>query len=165
MYYLDEAKEVAKRPELWATIAPFINPATIVPVLSIGTVCVTAVFVVNKFKKKNKQLTQKNKALKNELEEYVYEAEYEEYEDDDEPLEEPVISAYQAVNSTVEPTVTQPLNTTVNNGSNNDTYTAETTVQTMSDEDLKKEMIRQAMSELGKRSAAARAKKKEQEAL
>ena len=32
--------------------------------------------------------------------------------------------------------------------------------QTMSDEDLKKEMIRQTMSELGKRSAAVRAKKK-----
>ena len=43
-------------------------------------------------------------------------------------------------------------------GSNNNLSIAETTVKNMSDEDLKKEMIRQAMSELGKRSAAARAK-------
>ena len=67
MYYLDEAKEVAKRPELWATIAPLLNPATIVPVLSIGAGCAAAIFVVNKFKKENKQLTKKNAALENEL--------------------------------------------------------------------------------------------------
>lgn len=165
MYYLDEAKEVAKRPELWATIAPFINPATIIPAISIGAVCVTGFIVINKFKSENKKLSKKNDALENELNDYVYSADYEEYEEDDEPLEEPVTSAYQAVNSTVHATVAQPLNPTVNNGSNNNLSTAETTVKNMSDEDLKKEMIRQAMSELGKRSAAARAEKKNKDVL
>ncbi len=53
--------------------------------------------------------------------------------------------------STVGCTVGQPLNVTVGNGSN--------TLEITDDEYFKEEMIRQTMSELGKRSARARARK------
>lgn len=156
MYYINDVKEIAKRPELLAGLAPFLNLATIIPALTAGGIFTIAIVAIKKVKSENAQLVKKNNRLKNELDEYVYEAEYEEHEEDDEPLEQPLESAYQAVNSTVE----QLFNATVCNSSTNGSDTVETTVQNMSDEALKKEMIRQAMSELGKRSAAARARKK-----
>ncbi|MDP7143524.1 MAG: hypothetical protein QF692_01150 [Alphaproteobacteria bacterium] len=80
------------------------------------------------------------KALKNRSnseDDSILEVEYED-EKDYEPYYEPL---------------SEPLPTVESNGSN--------TVENMSDEELQKEMIRQTMSELGKRSAAARRAKKD----
>ena len=109
-------------------------------------------------KKENSKLSKEKGALKNELEEYVYEAEYEEYTEDDEPLEEAVNNGTVTVNSTV----AQRLNPTVNNYSSIYSSNGSNTFENMSDEELKKEMIRKTMSELGKRSAAARDKRRHQ---
>ncbi|MBI1216813.1 MAG: hypothetical protein GC185_13490 [Alphaproteobacteria bacterium] len=57
---------------------------------------------------------------------------------------------------TVAATVPSTADSTVDNGVADGTDT----VESMSEEELQKEIIRQAMSELGKRSAAARARKK-----
>ncbi|NCC61904.1 MAG: hypothetical protein EOM12_13415 [Verrucomicrobiae bacterium] len=157
---LNNISEVARRPDLMAMIATAVNPVTIGPLLALGAVGITGVVVVKavkKLKSENKRLLEDKKVLMEELEDCAYEGEYEMIEDDeDEPYEEAVISGSEAVKSTVQATVgatvPQLLNSTVSNGSN--------TVETMTDEELRKEMIRQAMSELGKRSAAARARKK-----
>ncbi len=58
MYY-NEIKETAKHPKIWAAIAPFINPATIVPIASIGTICLTSIFIIRKLKSENKRLSEK----------------------------------------------------------------------------------------------------------
>jgi len=89
----------------------------------------------------------------------------------DEPLSEPHNQAYSTAPSTVnkplgtvEATVNETVETTAQEpftadgyGDSNDNSGKPDLI---SDEDAKKEMIRQAMSELGKRSAAARAQKK-----
>ncbi len=115
MYY-NEIKETAKRPELLAAIAPFINPATIVPTIAIGSVFLTAIVVIKKLKSEKNKLLEDKEGLKTEYES----------ENDFEPY-------------------VQPLNEPL------------PTVENLSDEALQKEMIRQTMSELGKRSAKARA--------
>ncbi len=158
MYYND-LNEVAKQPALLASLAGLINPATIVPAAAIGAVCLTAIVVIKGLKTENQKLLKDREALETNLEQLTYEAEYEEIEED-EPLREPLQSASEAVNSTVPVTAFQPLNSTANNGSTNSMDTAEN----MSNEALQKEMIRQTMSMLGKKSAAARARKRQENA-
>ncbi len=130
----NDIKEIAKQPTLLASLIGFINPATIVPVIAIGAVIVV-INGVKKLKSENKQLLEDKKTPKNE--------------------KPPLNNGIATVNPTVQPTV-EPLNPTVKTYSE----TASDTVKNINDEALKKEMIRQAMSELGKRSAKARAKKK-----
>jgi hypothetical protein len=144
MYYND-LNEAAKRPELLATLAGLINPATIGPAIALGAIGITgiiAVKAINKLKTENNQLQEDKGALEADLEQLTCEAECES-ESDFEPYE-------------------KPLNSTVDNGSPNGLETVENTVENMDDEALQKEMIRQTMSELGKRSAAARARKKQE---
>jgi len=87
------------------------------------------------------------------------------------PCLEPLDSEYLAVPSTViepsetvEGTVAKTVNSSVEEPYVtrffDDINIEPKQDETISEEDLKKEVIRQAMSELGKRSAAARAKKK-----
>ena len=68
---------------------------------------------------------------------------------------------------TVETTVAETVGSTVQNSNSrrptDEGNAASNLVETINDEDLKKEMIRQAMSELGKCSAAARAKRRQGE--
>ncbi len=135
MYY-NEITQTAKTPKIWASIAPFINPATIVPIAAIGTICLTSIFVINKLKSENKRLSA-DKALNNRT-------------------------------LTANPTVTQPLNEPLPTVETNGIAAVESYKEkppysepTISDDEIKKEMIRQTMSELGKRSAKARAKNKE----
>jgi hypothetical protein len=150
-------REAAKRPEILAMLAGAFTPATII----VSAVGLSAIIVFKGFKDlkdENKQLQKDKATLTTELEEQYYEAEYEEideYEEDEpyEQLDQPLLTASEPLNSTVQATVEKPLYSTADNGSN--------TVENMDDEALKKEMIRQTMSELGKRSAAARRAKKE----
>lgn len=139
--YFDELKETAKRPEIIAAIAPYINPVTIVPALSIGAAMGVAFIVIKKLKAEKT-------GLENDIKQLTHKRE-------------------SQADSYIEP-YKEPLNSTVEDYSVDYSYeeqpngigTVEETVETMSDEDLKKEMIRQTMSELGKRSAAARARKR-----
>ena len=68
---------------------------------------------------------------------------------------------------TVETTVAETIDSAVQEPNSirptNESNAASHLDETISDEELKKEMIRQAMSELGKRSAAARAKRRQGE--
>jgi type IV secretory pathway VirB10-like protein len=73
-----------------------------------------------------------------------------------EPYEEPYNDDYLTVQETVE----QPWETVVTTVEETVNVAVKEPLPTISDEDLKKEMIRQAMSELGKRSAVARKLKK-----
>ncbi len=131
--------EVTKQPVLLASLAGLINPVTIVPALAIGATGILTIAIVKRafsLKAENQELLENNEILEEELESLTYEAEYEE-DQGSEPYNE-------------------PLDLTVDSGS----QAVESTVANMSEEELKKEMIRQTMSELGKRSAIARAKKK-----
>ena len=87
------------------------------------------------------------------------------------PLLEPLENEFLAVPSTVtepletvEVTVEDTVNSTVEELHStrvfDDFNTEPQQDETITEEDIKKELIRQAMSELGKRSAAARAKKR-----
>lgn len=70
-----------------------------------------------------------------------------------EPLDEPYVEPLQTVEETVQPTVNEPF----------EDEPEEVEIEP-SEEDIKREMLRQTMSELGKRSGAARrAKQKQQE--
>tara|TARA_R110002126_G_scaffold13118_7_gene57236 strand:- start:141460 stop:141882 length:423 start_codon:yes stop_codon:yes gene_type:complete len=139
MFY-NEIKEVTKQPALLTSLVGFLNPATIVPFAAVGLVVITAFTVTAKLKRNNKKLITVNEDLSRNLEALSIEAEYEE-EQGFEPYDQPF-------DLTVQATVPQPLNEPLE------------AVENMDDEALKKELIRQAMSELGKRSAAQRVRKK-----
>lgn len=134
MYY-QEIKDVAKQPTLLATIATFIGSSAFAPLIALGTVGISGILAVKTIRK----LRAENRGLKEK-------ANY-----SDESHNEPLISANQAVKSTV----AEPLNPTVATYSENPIR--ETLV--VDDEAVKRELIRQAMSELGKRSAAKRIRK------
>jgi len=81
----------------------------------------------------------------------------------DEPLNDEVSTVPNTVYTdwgTVGATVEQTVHPAVEEPSFTAPEATSTTNETITDEELKKEMIRQTMSELGKRSAAARARKK-----
>lgn len=159
MYY-NEIKEAAKQPALLTSIAATINPATIVPAIAIGITGIVIYKAVKSLKSENKKLREEKEILADGIE--YYEAECEEIDYSDEPYEEPSDNGTETVNSTVPATVAEPLNPTAENYSESYSSNGTGTVENMTDEELKKEMIRQAMSELGKRSAAKRGKKEDQ---
>lgn len=142
MFY-DELKELAKQPQVFAPLAGLLNPATIIPITVIGISSITAIAVVKKLKGNNKKLSAENAQLlvrkenvEGAFKEYVEQMEYDDYSDF-EPHDQ---------------LLSEPLPTVESNSSS--------TIEYMDDAALKKEMMRQTMSELGKRSAEARRKKK-----
>jgi len=81
----------------------------------------------------------------------------------DEPLDDEISTVKETVCpdwGTVEATVEKTVSPTVEEPLLTAPTVVSTTSETMTDDELKKEMIRQTMSELGKRSAAARARKR-----
>lgn len=149
MYY-KSLNETVKQPALLASLVGLINPVTVVPAIALGTgiAVLAAVLQIKKVSAENERLKKDKKVLEAELEDYACEANYEEIEDENEPYGKPLNNG----NPTVQPTVPATVESYSPNGTG--------TVAAISDEDLRKEMIRQTMSELGRRSAAARAKKK-----
>jgi|GEM_PF-1653599 len=159
MNILNELKDTTKHPVVLAPLAAVLSSPLAAPILSLGLVGGTAIYVFRQLKSENKSLIKENELLAKDIEELMDEYEY---EDDIEPLEETVQSAYQAVNSTVTPAVEQPLNEPLPTAENNGSSTVNSIEKKAIDMPIdEKEMIRRAMSELGKRSAAARARKKE----
>lgn len=136
MYY-NETNEIIKNPTALTALTAMIASVGAVPLILIGGSCVALTLFINKGKKKNKRLEQEIEIL-------------------EERLEEAPNTAYLAVNPTVDATVAEPLNEALQTAS----PSAISTVEDVDDETLKKEMIRMAMSELGKRSAKVRAEKK-----
>ena len=139
MYNLQNTQEIAKHPQLLATIGTFLASSTFAPFLALGTVGISGLLAVKSIRK----LRAENRDLKEK-------AAYSD-ENEIEPLRQPVITRSEPV----KPTVAEPLNPTVDHYSEN-TIEEEPIV---GDEAVKREMIRQTMSELGKRSAAKRAKR------
>lgn len=139
MYNIQNTQDVAKHPQLLATIGTFIASSAFAPFLAVGTVGIGGLLAVKTIRK----LRAENRDLKEK-------AAYSD-ENENEPLRQPVITCSEPV----KPTVAEPLNPTVDHYSEN-TIEEEPIVD---DEAIKREMIRQTMSELGKRSAAKRRKK------
>jgi len=127
------------------------NPGTMI-IAAAGIVGITVYgFLTDKEKKENG-----SEAVEGGSEPYLGPLDNEDFS-----VEATVIEPLETVDWTVEETVTsavdEPNVTVVGGGGCSDVAPQE---ETVSVEDRKKEMIRQAMSELGKRSAAARANKK-----
>ena len=129
--------EASKQPGLLMTLTSLINPTTMV----VGAVGLLAYHLFNNNKEDENPATvkpQQNRAP-------------ERYS---QPLPQPLTNRPE----TVEVTVEEPLESTAHEPF----QSPEPTAQPLTDDQLKAEMIRQTMSELGKRSAAARAKKAEE---
>jgi hypothetical protein len=132
----NNVKEVAKQPTLWASMIGFINPVT----ACIGVAGLVVYAIIKSASKKEPLATvakQLNKPSPN-----------------GSPTVKATVPALtKSLTSTVQSTVNEPLLP----------YKEPFKNELLNDEAHKKEMIRQAMSELGKRSGKARARKREEE--
>lgn len=127
-------QQAVKQPVLLASLTSLINPATIIPIASVGFAS-WVVFKVVRSLKGSERLESGSEPVKTPIETVPYR--------EDEPL--------QTVNPTGSEQV-QPFNEPVKSNRSN-------LYRDLNDEELKREMIRQTMSELGKRSALKRIKK------
>jgi hypothetical protein len=133
----NNVKEVAKQPALLVPILGFINPTTAVPILAVGVIAYVAIKIFKKDDNKKEPLLTVAK-----------------------PLNKPLPNDSATVKSTVPPlekllipivqsTVNEPL----------PAFKEPFKGEPLNNDARKKEIIRQAMSELGKRSGKARARK------
>lgn len=136
--YQNEIKEIAKQPTFLASLAGFLNPATIVPALAIGAVCAIA-YRVHKSHEAGE--TDQPKADPISISKIP-----------ENNRIEPCANRTPTVRETVENSAFQPLKAESRNRFCDQPQPA----SRISAEEVKKEVIRQAMSELGKRSAAAK---------
>ena len=183
MIIQDATKHVIKKPTLLATLVAYVNPVTLVPALVIGAVGVVAYKSAKQVKTlrqqnstlqhRNKHLQQCNENLSDELE--YYEAEWEEWEEgesDNEPSEtvnngsltvqEPLEATAANRSPTVESTVQPPL-PAVNSTAQEPLYNGSLTeAEAETAEQARKAQLSAVMSELGKKSAEARKRKREE---
>jgi hypothetical protein len=131
MINLSTPKEVAKKPEVWVPIMA-LNPATSVFIAACGIIAFAAIKLLFKAKNKNEPLPTVKKPLLTVPQ----------------PLNQPLKNNTSAATATV-----QPYN-------GNTTSTVKSPIDPLKEEAEKKEMLRKIMSDLGKKSAAARARKR-----
>lgn len=140
---------------LLGAVLPFISsPVVLVPV-GIGAAG-WAVYEMFSDKDEDKDQNNGSEAVEDGSEPY-----YEPYDEEESIVESTVIEPYETVEGTVTETVHSSVEDPYVMGVVDDSNDEPEQDETVNDEDHKKEMIRLAMSELGKRSAAARANKKQ----
>ncbi len=160
MNMFNELKETAtKRPAALAPLAGLLNPATIIPVVTIGIIGAVAYSTISKLKSENKELSTDKRNLRLALEDTIIEAGLLDDEDEHEDEED-----FEPLDLIVEPTVHEPLNEpfgTVQTNGSGTVQAIENTIEDAIEEPIdEKEILRRAMSELGKRSGEARRLKK-----
>jgi len=137
---------------LLAGILPFISNPVVLAVLGVSAIGLT---VYEMLSDKEEEQENGSEAVSDGSSPFIEPLEHEEVTVPA-TVVEPLETVEATVEETVHPAVEEPY--AINKFDSGNTVSQQG--ETISEEDLKKEVIRQAMSELGKRSAAARAKKK-----
>lgn len=153
--YFQETKEIAKQPSLWPLIAGVVTSPIGLGVIG-GLSLLTIIHHVTKDDDEDEDeqqtVTNSSEPLNEPLETVYY--------DEDEQFDEPYVNGSQAVSEPFDSTVHEPLNAE-SLAENSASEAVERDEPQYSKEDIEKEIIRRAMSEMGKRSGEARRRKKQ----
>lgn len=153
--YVETSKEIARQPSVWPLLAGIATSP-----IGLGVIGgLSALAIINHFAKdedededEQQTVTNSSEPLNEPLETVYYE--------EDEQFDESYINSSPTVNEPFDSTVQEPLNAesiTENSASE----AVESAEPQYSKEDIEKEIIRRAMSEMGKRSGEARRRKKQ----
>ena len=150
--YVETSKEIARQPSVWPLIAGVAtNPIALGVVGGLGVLALIHHITKDDDDDEDEQTVPNSSEGVNEGLETVY---YEE----DEPFDEPYLNSSPTVNEPFDSTVHEPLNSE-SIAENSASEAVESAEPQYSKEDIEKEIIRRAMSEMGKRSGEARRRK------
>lgn len=153
--YVETSKEIAKQPSVWPLLAGIATSP-----IGLGVIGgLSALAIINHLTKDDDEDKDEQKTVSNSSEPLNEPLETVYYEED-EPFDEPYVNSSPTVNEPFDSTVQEPLNAEPI-AENSASEAVESDEPQYSKEDIEKEIIRRAMSEMGKRSGKARRRKKQ----
>jgi len=153
--YVETSKEIARQPSVWPLLAGIATSP-----IGLGVIGgLSALAIINHLTKDDDEDKEEKETVANSCEPLNEPLEMVYYEDD-ELFDEPYVNSSSTVSDPFNSTVQEPLNAE-STAESSASKAVESDEPQYSKEDIEKEIIRRAMSEMGKRSGEARRRKKQ----